>query len=101
MVTYNNMKQEYIWINGYHYSCASGQSKGCLGKSPTISQQKTWEKRVTGDLRLHSKSCRCVEQSGDSCQELTTGQLQISSQRAQVRVYTIKLESSLVLFFFF
>lgn len=24
VVTYNNMKQEYIWINGYHYSCASG-----------------------------------------------------------------------------
>lgn len=74
-----------------------GTTKGCLGKSPTISQQKIWEKRVTGGgLRLCSKSCRCVEQRGDSSQRVTTGQLQISSQRAEGRVYTIKLGSSLV-----
>lgn len=74
-----------------------GTSKGCVGKSPTISQQKTLEKRVTDGLKLHSKSHRCVEQRGDSSQVHITGQLQISSQCAEGRVYTIKVGSSLVL----
>lgn len=33
MVTYNNMKQEYIWINGYHYSVFQGKVKVAWAKA--------------------------------------------------------------------